>query len=920
MRVSAAGAILVLIVLAVFLAGPTLIVDLDAKACDLLTAWAGPGRQSGRVAIVAIDEKSLERMGHWPWPRALIGRLSQGILDAGADAVVLDMLFPQDSPGDEGVLAQDSAGKPTVAGYVFRFDNGVAGSPGCPVPPLSLATVTRGGFRSEMFFRASGMVCNAPAIAAATRNSGFLNAAPDHDGILRHVPVIVEYGQRQYPSLALAAVNANRPGSSTELVVDRAGLWTLRLDHRAVPLEPQAVLRLRYRGPRRQFPYIAAADVLAGAAPQGALWHKIVVVGGSAPGMEASVVTPVDPLFPGVEVQATAIDNILAGDSFYRSEETRLWELALALLAGGVSTFVLARARFAWGVFATVALVGGAWLFCELLLVTENILFSPLPTVAALGCALPVVVGLQYLHERNRAVQTQRQLIDNLRLAQGVLEKSERRYRRLVENVNDAIIMDDEQGRLLFANRLFRKWFGLPEGDEIHLALEDYVAPEWRAEVRERHDRRMRGEAVTDHFEFEGIRSDGSRIWIEALVATVEENGRIVGSQAALRDTTERKRMEAQYLQSQKMETVGRLAGGVAHDFNNLLTVINGYSSLLVDRMKANDEFRYFAEEIGKAGAQAADLTQKLLSFSRKQKVSPRPLSLNLLVTEANNMFERVIGEDIRLITRLSPDLANVVADPGQMHQVLMNLVVNARDAMPGGGDLTIETKNVLGGPGEPQVCLSVSDTGTGLHKDVKEHLFEPFFTTKDQGKGTGLGLAIIYGIVQQNGGRIEVSSVWGHGTTFQIYLPSCSSSPSDPLSPIAVAPAMRGSETVLLVEDQDAVRKFASTILKEFGYRVLEASNGPDAIAMAERHTAAIHLLIADIVLPMMDGRELAEKLKKIHPETKVLYISGYSQERIGSRSAVDELPLLRKPFTPEALGASVRRVLREEQNRSAL
>jgi two-component system, cell cycle sensor histidine kinase and response regulator CckA len=429
----------------------------------------------------------------------------------------------------------------------------------------------------------------------------------------------------------------------------------------------------------------------------------------------------------------------------------------------------------------------------------------------------------------------------------------------------------------------------------------------------------MRGEPIADHFEFEGIRSDGSRIWIEALVTTLEENGKIVGSQAALRDITERKRMEAQYLQSQKMESVGRLAGGVAHDFNNLLTVINGYSGMLMAELKSGDPLRHFVEEIHRAGERAADLTQNLLTFSRKQKVNVRPINLNALVSEAKKMFERVIGEDIDLITRLSPDLGLVAADPGQLHQVLMNLVVNARDAMPQGGDVTIETKNVIDdATGKASVYLGVSDTGTGLDDQVLQHLFEPFFTTKDQGKGTGLGLATVYGIVQQSGGRIEVSSVSDEGTKFQIYLPWVAPASVEQTKPSKVAPAVGGSETLLLVEDQDAVREFTATLLEAFGYRVLQAATGPDAIALAERHPEAIHLLVTDIILPVMDGRVLAEKLRAVHPETKVLYISGYSEERIGRAGVLDpDSELLQKPFTPEALAARIRKILRDDQQR---
>ena len=384
-----------------------------------------------------------------------------------------------------------------------------------------------------------------------------------------------------------------------------------------------------------------------------------------------------------------------------------------------------------------------------------------------------------------------------------------------MENVNDAIIVDDLEGRLVFANRRFREWFGLEEAKIRDVVLEHYVAPEWRLELRDRHDRRMRGETVPDHFEYEGIRPDGTRIWIEALVTRVEEDGRTVGSQGALRDITGRKRIEAQYLQAQKMESVGRLAGGVAHDFNNLLTVINGYSQMLLSRLGLDDQSRANLEEIRKAGERAAELTQKLLAFSRKRLVQPRRLNLNLVVADAKEMFGRLIGEDIELIAALSPDVGQVMADPGQMHQVLMNLVVNARDAMPSGGKIVVETKNVEvegdlvsqhpGLAAGSHVYLGVTDTGTGMSDEVKQHLFEPFFTTKEAGKGTGLGLATIYGIVHQSAGWIGVTSEMGQGTTFHIYLPRIQPDLSEQPGTGAPAAALGGSETVLVVEDQDA-------------------------------------------------------------------------------------------------------------------
>jgi PAS domain S-box-containing protein len=937
MRVIAAGSAVVLVVVSIFLVRPAPVVDLDHKVCDLLTKWAGPGEPSGRVVIVEIDEKSLAQFGRWPWPRDLVGLVVRSILDHGASAVVLDMMFPQEdrrttrttegfgmarSGTNDEVLAQALSGKPAVVGYTIRFDRDTAGPSACDVASLPLVVVSSKEPGGAAFFHATGAVCSMPAISRAAAANGFLNTAPDSDGKMRRIPLVIESGDRYYPSLALAALNVYRPVSTMQLATDARGAWRLRLDRQAVPLEGPSFLRLRFRGARRSFVYVPVADVLAGRAPAEMLRGKIAIVGGSAQGLQNPVVTPVDPLFPDVEIQATAIDNILQGDSFRRPGDALFWELALALLAGLISALLLARLRSWWGALITVGIAAAAWMACAFVLSSTGMLFSPLAATAVLACNLPFLASLNFMQEQRRADRTQRQLVSTAQLSREARRESESRYQRLVENVNDAIVMDDVEGRLVFANRRFREWFGLQDREIRDVVLEQYVAPEWQFELRDRHDRRMRGETVPDHFEYEGIRPDGTRIWIEALVTKVEEDGRITGSQSALRDITERKRIEAQYLQAQKMESVGRLAGGVAHDFNNLLTVINGYSDMVLEGMGPQDHSRASLLEIRKAGERAAGLTQKLLAFSRKQLVQPKALDLNLLVVESEIMFARLIGEDIELITRLGAGIGQVKADAGQLHQVLMNLVVNASDSMPNGGKVIIETKNVEADEDfvsrVPElavgsyVYLGVTDTGTGMSDQVKQHLFEPFFTTKELGKGTGLGLATIYSIVHQSAGWIGVTSELGEGTTFHIYLPRIEPQLSE--QPVARAPAaaLRGSETVLVVEDQDAVRQFASTILEGQGYHVLQASRGPDAIALSERYPKTIHLLLTDVILPLMDGPVLADKLRAARPEIAVLYMSGYTDERIGHSGVLDRnSAYLPKPFTREALAAKVRETL---------
>jgi signal transduction histidine kinase len=379
---------------------------------------------------------------------------------------------------------------------------------------------------------------------------------------------------------------------------------------------------------------------------------------------------------------------------------------------------------------------------------------------------------------------------------------------------------------------------------------------------------------------------------------------------------------QEQFLQSQKLEAVGQLAGGVAHDFNNLLTAILGYSQLGLSQLVNNDPMRTNFEEIMKASGRAASLTRQLLAFSRKQVMQPRVLDLNSVVPEMEKMLRRMIGEDIQLQTELQADVGNVKADPGQMEQVLMNLVVNARDAMPGGGQITIETANVFldenfarqhppVNPG-PYVMLAVRDTGIGMNQDIQQHIFEPFFTTKEQGKGTGLGLSTVYGIVKQSGGYIWMNSEIGKGTAFKIYLPRVNER-AERYKPVAAQAEIRGgTETILLVEDEDMVRRLVKDVLERSGYRVIEAASGKDAIRLAQDKADAISLLLTDVVMPEMSGRDLAGKLTPLRPEMRVLYMSGHTDDTIIHHGVLEAgINFIQKPFTPEALVLKAREAL---------
>jgi len=504
--------------------------------------------------------------------------------------------------------------------------------------------------------------------------------------------------------------------------------------------------------------------------------------------------------------------------------------------------------------------------------------------------------------------------------AEEALVESDRRFRRLIEFSPDAMFIK-RANRIVFANQRCLKLFGASSSEQVlDKSVFDFIHPDYHAIMTERDGMMEMGNTVS-LIEEKIVRLDGTTVDVEISASPFLEDG-VTAIQVVCRDISDRKKLEEQFHQAQKMEVVGQLAGGVAHDFNNLLTVISGYSEMLIRRLSPNDPTRAFIEEIHKAGERAAMLTRQLLMFSRKAVVERRVLDINALVTDTEKLLRRLIGEDISLATVLCPALGQVKADSGQIEQVLMNLVVNARDAMPQGGKLTIETSNVeldsdyakLHPEVKPghYVMVAVSDTGTGMSHETKAHIFEPFFTTKGLGKGTGLGLATVYGIAKQSGGHVAVFSELGQGATFKIYLPPVKEKVPSAKSLHDQKVAPHGNETILLVEDDSAVRGIIKLALQALNYTVLEARNGEDAVRLCERHTEPIHLLLTDVVMPEMGGRQVAERLEACKKGIKVLFLSGYTDDAVIRHGILQaEVAFLQKPFTPMALANKVRDVL---------
>jgi len=507
-------------------------------------------------------------------------------------------------------------------------------------------------------------------------------------------------------------------------------------------------------------------------------------------------------------------------------------------------------------------------------------------------------------------------------------DEARARLAAMVESSEDAILTADLAGVITSWNRSAEALYQYSAPEVIGQSLFVLVSPAMLAAQQQMFESAARGEAI-DTFETQRRRKDGSSVEVALTVSPVRDgSGKVIGVSKIARDLTVQRKTEAalrrteeQFRQAQKMEAIGRLAGGVAHDFNNLLSVILSYSSFALEQLRPGDPLRSDVEQVEIAGKRATELTRQLLAFSRQQVLQPRVLDLNHIIVGMKGMLGRLLGEDIELTTLSATGLGRIHADPGQLEQVVMNLAVNARDAMPEGGKLTIETVNValdagyvgahLGVTPGDYVMLAVSDTGIGMDAPTRARIFEPFFTTKEKGKGTGLGLSTVFGIVEQSGGHVDVYSEPGRGCTFKVYLPRTD---RVALADEAARPsvALNGTETILLVEDELQVRTAACAILRRKGYNVLETSNGGEAFLLSCEFGAAIHLLLTDVIMPRMSGRRLSEQLALRRPEMKVLFVSGYTDDAIVHHGVLEAgVAFLQKPFTPESLLRKVRDVL---------
>jgi PAS domain S-box-containing protein len=544
------------------------------------------------------------------------------------------------------------------------------------------------------------------------------------------------------------------------------------------------------------------------------------------------------------------------------------------------------------------------------------------------GSEFPVEVNVTLVRlDRDYLLAVVRDLTDRRRADRALLE-SHSLLNAVVEGTSDAVFVKDLEGRYLMINSAGARSLGRTVEEVVGKDDRELFAPD-TARALMRHDQEVLASGESQTFEETlTVAGGATRIYVAAKGVFRDAQGRVSGLVGISSDVTELKALEEQFRQAQKMEAVGRLAGGVAHDFNNLLTVINSYSDMVIQGLAPGHPDRELLTEIRQAGERAATLTRQLLAFSRKQVLQPRVVNLNALLGDLLRLLRRLIGEDVEVALVPDASLGLAEIDPGQFEQAIVNLAVNARDAMPQGGRLALETRNVavegdaagaLPGvaPGR-YVSVSVRDDGEGMDELTRARIFEPFFTTKPAGEGTGLGLAMVYGFVKQSGGHVEVSSEPGRGTTFTLYLPLTQAPAPEPRPAPDPARVPTGTETVLLVEDEDAVRRLSARVLRSRGYTVLEARDGEEAQRLATEHPGHIDLAVTDLVMPRMSGRQLADVLATVRPRLRILFMSGYTDEAV-LRQGVHEssVDFLQKPFGPSELARKVREVLDADTTR---
>jgi two-component system, cell cycle sensor histidine kinase and response regulator CckA len=950
------GLAISLVFVSAYLIQPSFVRSVNNRTTDAILSLTRTSAMSGTVVIVDIDNRSLAKYGQWPWPRDLLAKLLDKIAAQNADCISLDFILSEAdrtshensdhtqgsaSPGrrdasgaspaiydHDHTLAKTLAKGPYVLGYEFLFKGDTLGQT-CRLHPLNTIWISNNHAIQVVpqFFTARGAVCNRSLFNDAVANSGFLNATPDQDGILRHVPMLISFEEQLYPSLALASLIQSEKITQVQIVQSKNGYLKLRVGSKLLPIDVQGNIAINFNSMSEELPRVSAADLLAGHVSTTNFKNKIVLVGSSATGLGKLYQTPGLTIRSDVDFHARLLESMLAGHTVVRFDDFVLWETLAGLLAALVICISISRMGIlASGAIGAVVIVG-AWGTAVSLFQTTGYLFSPLlPSFLVIFDFTVLTILKSWKIQQIAREKTNDTLL--------LLKASENHLDSIIKSVPDIIFRVDANGRITFISPAIARYSDSP-GTFIGKSIFDLVAPEDLDKAKYRLNEKRTGERATYGLEIRLLlphHHDGHVHEVGHFSVSAEgiyrgyapTTSEFVGTQGIIRDITEQKKLEERLLNAQKMEVIGNLAAGVAHDLNNILCGIISYPDLLLLELPVDSPLRKKISAIKKSGQKAAAIVEDLLTFARRGVRVSEIVNMNRIISDymVSSEFEasKKFHPNIRIETSLASDLMNVMGSQVHLSKVIMNILNNASEAMPTGGTTHISTYNTYLDtqldlyeriPAGEYVCVSVADDGVGIAAQDLQKIFEPFYSKKTMNRsGSGLGMTIIWATIKDFNGYIDLQSTEGEGTRIILYLPV--SREIEDASPRRIGlDDYLGTEHVLVVDDMPEQVEIAKKMLEKLGYKVSTASSGSAAIESIQQNKP--DLVVLDMIMPGgMDGLDTYKQIIGLYPDQRVIIASGFAEsERVKTAQQLGAGSYIQKPYTLERFGIAVRRGL---------